>query len=220
MTDQLPTHPLAEFVNPVTNYRRRALTNASSYLSMNGKTGKWTVGQEETDVNKAQAIINSRHMEHGYIRWGELKPAKAFASINKPYPPKPDSIEGFDHDGNPKIFNADDARQITGQFTEADLGGFVFNTSSMGGVENVDKLFDAIILKGGDGTDFCFPMVELDNEWYKRKTGKVYKPVFKILHWCDEDGTPESAKTARVAKESPPEPEQDDAEPRRRVRRT
>ena len=218
MTDQLPTHPLAEFVNN-TNHRRKTFSSTISYLSMNGKTGNWIVGQEETDVNKAQAMINSRTMEHGYIRWGELPPAKAFASINKPYPVKPEPVEGLDYDGNPKIFNADDARQITGQFMEADLGAFVFNTSSMGGVENVDKLFDAIILKGGDGTDFCFPMVELDNEWYKRKTGKVYKPVFKILHWCDEYGNPESAKTARVTQESPPESEQDAAEPRRRVRR-
>lgn len=213
----LPANPLADFAAQAKQYRRPASRAEGGYLKFNGKTGGWTMGQEEINVDGEKALIISDLMEHGYIRWGEVPPAKAFAKLNQPYPEKPEPVEGKDYEGRPKTFYAEEARQLSGKFTDDDLGQFIFNVSSMGGVENVDKLFDAIITKAQDGTPYCYPMVKLSNEWYKRTTGKVFKPVFEIIGWHDVNGNTETAKVTHDAQ--PEEPEYDeDAPPRRRRR--
>lgn len=212
------TNPLAKFADDAMQHRRPQSRVEGGYLSFNGKTGEWTMGLEETDVAGEEVLIASQTMQHGYIRWGTKPPAKEFATVNQPYPEAPAPVEGTDYEGRPKTFHGEEARQFTGKFLDEDLGQFVFNTSSMGGVENIDKLFDAIILKSGDGTPFCYPVCRLENEWYKRSTGKIYKPVFEIAHWADINGNQENAK---IAAQDAEEDDQEDADasPRRRRRR-
>ena len=224
MSDQLPAHPLADFAKTANQHRRPQSRVEGGFLSFNGKTGEWLLGQEETEVNGEFAVVNSASMQHGYIRWGTTPPAKAFSAVNQPYPEKPEPAEGLDYNNNPKTFHGEEARQFSGRFNDKDLAQFMFNTSSMGGVENVDKLFDEIIRKAGDGTAYCFPEISLTSEWYKRSPGKVYKPVFKIVHWCDMNGNRESAKKAKLdapqrEPAAPDEDEDEDAKPTRRRRR-
>lgn len=219
MSDQLPANPMAKFVDRAKVNRRPQTRIEGGFLKFNGKTGTWEMGMEETLVAGERIIIASHTMQHGYQRWGELPPAKAFTSVSEELPEKPAPIEGVDQDGREKTFYAEDARAVGGKFEEEDLGQFMFNTSSMGGVENVDKLFDAILLKAAD-SEYCYPVCELDNEWYKRSTGKVYKPVFKIVDWADVNGKIENLK---VAHEADPVDEQEEEEksppPARRRRR-
>lgn len=218
MSDQLPANPLQDFAKGAAQHRRPQSRIEGGFLSFNGKTGQWSMGQEEIPVDGEQVLVNSTALEHGYMRWGEVPPAKVWAKINQPYPEPPAPIEGVDPEGNTKTFNAVEARQFAGRFEDDDLGQFIFNTSSMGGVENVDKLFDEIIIKAQAQTPYVFPMVKLTNEWYKRATGKVFKPVWEITGWYDMDGNPETAKIAK--QEAPEEPEDDEepARPRRRRR--
>lgn len=225
MSQELSANPLADFVKSAKTHRRPQSRVEGGFLSFNGKTGAWAMGQEEQDATNAEAIINSATMQHGYVRWGTKPPEKAFSLIFQPYPDKPNSVEGTDYEGRPKTFNAEEARQVTGKFIDddKDLGQFIFNTSSMGGVENMDKLFDEIVLKAQDGTAFVFPVIVLDNEWYKRSTGKVFKPVFEVVRWCDEDGNVENAKlkAPEAAHDDEPEAEPEPVEepPKRRRRR-
>lgn len=191
MSDQLPANPLQSFVGKARDNFRPTTRGAGDFLRFNGKSGQWALGQEEADVTDEELLINSTTMQHGFLRWGEVPPAKEFASIAQPLPPAPEPIEGEDEKGNPTTFQPQKARQVAGKFFADDLGQFVFETSSMGGVENVDKLFDAILVKA-ESSPYCFPKVKLTSEWYKRSTGKVYKPVFEILAWCDQNGNPET----------------------------
>jgi hypothetical protein len=218
--DNLPASPLADFAKQARQHRRPQSRAEGGYLKFNGKTGEWTMGQEEVDVAGEQALIMSDMMEHGYVRWGEIPPAKAFARLNQPYPEKPEPVDGTDYEGKPKTFHAEEARQLTGKFMDDELGQFVFNVSSQGGVENVDVLFDAIIAKVTEGGEYVYPKVKLANEWYKRSTGKVYKPVFEIVGWCNIDGELETERK-RLKNEDveDDEPQQPDEAPRRKRRR-
>jgi len=220
--DNLPANPLSDFVKQAQQHRRPQSRPEGGYLKFNGKTGQWTFGQEDVDVAGEEVLINVQSLQHGYVRWGEIPPAKAFTSISEAYPEKPEPIDGKDFEGRPMRFFADDARQFQGKFLDEGLGQFIYNASNKWHVENVDKLYDAILTKAQDETPYVYPLVELSNEFYKRATGKVYKPVFKIIGWCDVNGNPE---TARIAKEHAPdevddkeEGKEEDAPPRRRRR--
>lgn len=233
MTDQLPANPLARHADDAQKYRRPQSHTEGGYLKFNGKTGEWTIGTEEVEVTECLALVNALTIEHGYMRWGELPPVKAFTPDWTPYPDKPEPIEGEDMDGKPKTFNAEEARQLRGKFwgEDEDLGQFTFNTSSMGGVENVDDLFDKMYMQAQQHPDHIYPRVKLTSEWYKRSTGKVYKPVFEIVAWCDQNGEPLNAakklEETEAKKQTAKAPEQeqeddsaeDDAPPRRRRRR-
>jgi hypothetical protein len=224
MTDNLPANPMAKFVDKAKVNRRPASRVEGGFLKFNGKSGNWAFGQEETDVTGSEVLIASHTMQHGYVRWGEVPPAKAFASVSDELPDKPESVDGVDQDGRAKTFYAEDARMFSGGFTgeDADLGMFVFNTSSMGGVENVDKLYDMILVQAQANAEFCYPLVKLSDEWYKRSTGKVYKPVFTLVHWCDVNGEPMSATLAAPDKADATDADADDDDapppPRRRRR--
>lgn len=223
MTDQLPSNPLARHVDEAQQHRRPQSRANGAFLKFNGKTGDWSLGQEETDVAGAQVLINATKIQHGYVRWGEIPPAKAFTPDWTPYPAKPEPLDGEDYEGKPKTFHAEEARQFEGAFfgDDADLGQFIFNTSSMAGVENTDALYDQMYMQARENPEYVYPLVTLENEWYKRSTGKVYKPVFKIVAWCDVNGKPQS-QAAKLEADDEPEEEQPEEEqpPRRRRRRT
>lgn len=223
MTDQLPANPLARHVDEAQQHRRPQSRANGAFLKFNGKTGQWTLGQEETDVAGAQVLINATKIQHGYVRWGEIPPAKAFTPDWTPYPEKPEPLDGTDYEGNPKTFHAEEARQFEGAFIgdDADLGQFIFNTSSMAGVENTDVLYDQMYMQARENPEYVYPLVTLENEWYKRSTGKVYKPVFKIVAWCDVNGKPQSQAAKLEDKaEVPEDDEPEEQPPRRRRRRT
>lgn len=208
MSDNLPANPLQNFVGQARKNHRPATRGEGDFLRFNGKTGAWSLGQEEAEVTGEEALVASQTMQHGFLRWGELPPAKAFASLAHPEPEAPEPFEGEDENGRPKTYQPQTARQFGGKFVAEDLGQFVFETSSMGGVENVDKLYDAVLVKA-EGSPFCFPKVKLTNEWYKRATGKVFKPVFEIVSWHDQDGNPETLGK-KIAQDPAPVQDKDD----------
>jgi hypothetical protein len=219
---QLPANPLAQHADDAQKYRRPQNRTSDGYLKFNGKTGEWTFGMEEVEVDGAEMVVNSMSIEHGYLRWGELPPVKVFTPDWEPYPERPESIEGKDQDGKDKTFTAEEARQFQARFVgdDEELGQCIFNTSSMGGVEKVDDLYDKIYIqsKESDG-NFYFPRVKLTSEWYKRSTGKVYKPVFEIVGWCDANGKMHSKADKLEAPETDDTPEQEEEQPTRRRRR-
>lgn len=230
MSDNLPANPLARHADDAQKYRRPQSHVEGGFLKFNGKTGIWSMGVEETDVTGCEALVNALSIEHGYMRWGELPPVKAFTSDWTPYPEKPEPIDGTDHDGKPKTFNAEEARQMRGRFMgeDDDLGQFTFNSSSMGGVERMDDLFDKMYLQSKEAPEHIYPRVRLTSDFYKRSTGKVFKPVFEVVAWCDMNGEPLSkAKKLAEPKADTPDTEteqeqeqEEEAPPRRRRRRT
>lgn len=219
MSENLPANPLSDFVTEADKHFTPQTRVEGGYLKFNGKTGEWSMGQEETPVEDEVVLINSTTMEHGYQRWGEIPPAKAFGPINRAKPEAPEPIDGVDQDGKSTTFYPREARMIRGAFLDEDLGQFAYNTDSMGGVERVDELFQMIINKARDNTPYCFPKVRLDSDFYKRATGKVYKPVFTLIEWCDQNGDPEPKQKLEAPADDEDDAPEDDKPTRRRRKR-
>lgn len=208
---------VTNFISGARKNRQPASTGDSAFLKFSGKTGEYVLGRDEIDVDGEIAIINTLSLSHGYVRWGEKPPAKVFVSISQELPTPPAPFEGVDENGRPKTYMPTDARHLTGRFIDDNLGDFSFECNSMGGVERVDELYDAILDRAEAGTEYIFPMVKLANDFYKRETGKVYKPIFDIVGWANKDGE-EEGKKAEPKKVEAPEPEPEPPTRRRRRR--
>lgn len=217
MTENLPANPMAKFAAKAEQHRRPKTNLQGGYLNFCGKSGRWTMGQKGEACDGALALVLSDSIQHGFIRWGTKPPDKVFSSVANPLPDAPTPHEGVDDQGRPRTYNAQDARLFMGKFTgeDDDLGQFIFNSSSMGGVERTDELYDAIIAKSQD-SEYCYPLIELRGDYYTRSTGKVYKPIFKVVQWCNVEGEAETLD--KVEKLDEPEPEAE-APPARRRRR-
>jgi len=200
---QLPTAPLANFAKEAAKHRQsRAFKPINGgILRFNGKTGEWSLGQEDIDVAGEELLIHTGSLSHGFIRWGEELPVTAYSLVTLPQPERPPSFVGIDDEGRPKTYHAQEARRFFGKFIDDELGQFTFETGSMGGVQRVDELMDEIFLRAQDDTTYLFPRVRLSSDHYKRSTGKVYKPVFEVLAWCDENGNPRTLDKKLAAPE-------------------
>ena len=93
----------------------------------------------------------------------------------------------------------------------------------MGGVERLDELFDKALAQARSGSLHFFPKVSLANDFYKRGTGKVFKPLFEIIEWVNMEGEVEGQAQKKVTKAPEPapevEPEPEVVEPPKRRRR-
>lgn len=187
-----------------------------SFLKFNGKSGQWTLGKEDEPVDGEEMLINIEQLQHGWIRWGESPPAKVFAPVVEPLPERLPSMPGTDSRGQPCTNVAKAARGFTARFFDDELGQAEFSTSSDGGCERVDELKVAIIQKyQADGESHIYPRVKLGNDWYKRNDGnKVFKPIFELVAWCDQNGEAEGAAPEKIEA-----PEEEPAPARRRRRR-
>lgn len=189
-------------------------TGGKAFLKFSGKTGGWLMGKDELEVDSEEVIINLAACRHGFVRWGEMPPAKAYSLINEPLPTPPEDKVGIDFSTKQeRLFSAQAARQLEGRFVDEELGEFVFDTNSMGGVERVDELIAKAIARLSEGTAFVFPKVALEEDFYKRPDGKVFKPLLTVVAWCDMDGVeeedstepePEPAKIEKPAKAKEP----------------
>ena len=221
MSDQLPATTNEAFAEAAAKHHVPATRNEGGFLQFNGKSGDWSFGTDDEPVDGCEAILMSKLIEQGWIRWGTKPPLKVFSLVTAgAYPTAPQSVEGVDQDGRPCTHVAQAARQFMGKFVgevEA-LGQFIFNTSSMGGVENTSALYSAIIMKAADSPYF-FPRVKFGEESYKRSTGKVYKPVFEIVGWHDVDGNAEGAAPKKLESKGTEDAGEEDAPPARKRRR-
>ena len=217
MSDQLPTVAGEDLAKRFAQHRTPTTKIEGGFMRFNGKTGQWILGQEEINVEGEQCIVIVPSMMHGWQRWGESPPAKAFSSVLDPKPAAPASIEGVDQEGRACTHVAKAALQVGGKFVDTDLGQFIYNTDSMGGVERLGELFDAIVEQSKTSA-FYFPVVTLGNDWYKRTTGKVFKPVFEISGWANADGEIEGKQKKKIAAPKQEEAEEEAPKPRRRKR--
>lgn len=215
MGNQLPAN-VGDFVKKAQQHRRSAAFGSGdkAFLKFSGKSGEWLLGKEEDDVKNEIAVINVLATQHGFVRWGEKPPAKVFTPITQPLPTPPENIDGTDpNTGHPRTFTPQDARKLEGKFMDDELGEFIFDTNSMGGVERVDELIDEVMARAGSGSAYIFPKVNLTGDFYKRPDGKVHKPIFEIEAWCNMEGVEEGEPVPELEQQDEPEPKQDEPEP-------
>ena len=206
MTNQMPAQ-VSNFVRAAQANRQSAAFNGDKgFLKFSGKTGEWSYGRDETAVEGEIVIINILATQHGFVRWGENPPAKAMSPVTQPLPQAPEALRGVDpYTGGAKTYEPQAARKLEGRFLADDLGEFVFETNSMGGVERVDSLLDAVFERAASGTEYVFPKIVLARDFYKRPDGKVFKPMFEVQAWCDVNGAEEGAKATKAIKAAPVE---------------
>lgn len=210
----LPTITNArDFAKMTREKLRTASSSSTPYLKFSGKTGEWLYGSDETPVDGEEVLIHPHSLQHGWVRWGEKPPAKVMVSVTQDMPPAIESLEGIDERGRPCVHTAQIARAFGGAFMDGS-GQFMFETHSMGGLERADELILDICDKAETTGTYLFPRVRLGSDWYKRETGKVYKPVFELVCWCDQNGDPEPAGGKKAIEQKP---EQEEL-PRRRRR--
>jgi hypothetical protein len=198
-TTQSTTTEISEFAAKakqtfVSEYSANA---TGGFLKFSGKTGRWEMGKDDEDFDGVEVLINSLQIQHGFVRWGTKPPAKAHTKITQELPEAPDPFDGVDEKGRPKTYHAQPSRVLTGATFDDQQDQFTFETGSMGGVENTDKLIAEIMVKAAD-SQCIFPVVKLGTEYWTRDTGKVYKPVFEIQSWHDIDGNEEGAAPAKL----------------------
>jgi hypothetical protein len=186
------------------------------YLKFSGKTGRWEMGTEAEDFEGVTLFINVLESQHGFIRWGTKEPAKSHSKITQALPQPPAPFDGVDEKGNPKTFYGQASRIISGVTFDDDEDGVIIEVGSMGGVERVDELLNQVMAKAA-GSKYFFPVVTLGHDFYKRSTGKVFKPVFTVVEWRNVEGDLEGAKIeapkTRTKKAAPVVEDDDDLPP-------
>jgi len=175
------------------------------YLKFSGKTGRWEMGKDEEDFEGAELFINTLAAEHGYVRWGVKPPMKTHTKRTSPMPAAMEPFDGVDSKGEPKTYYAQPSRILSGTTSDDECDPFILELGSQGGVENVDKLWAEIMVKAAS-SHYFFPVVRLSNEYWTHSEGKVFKPVFEVVEWCNVEGeaenaTPKLEATVEVAEE-------------------
>lgn len=174
------------------NFTPEQSANKGAYLKFSGKTGRWEMGKDEEPFDGVIVFINIVKAEHGFVRWGAKPPAKAHTSILAPKPPMIEPFDGVDERGQPKTHVAQPSLIFQGSTFDEHKDAFVLELGSKGGVENMGALINSALARAIN-SDFIFPVVKLGSEFWTRETGKVYKPVFEVIAWCDTHGNEEGA---------------------------
>lgn len=177
-----------------------------------GKDGEWTIGQGGDAANGDRVLFNIHSLKSGFVCWTNYD-AKEKRKNEKLGEEMVSALQGSvdpstldDHGWEWKPQQSIEGREMSG-----DKRDFVYNTSSMGGLEALDGVLDAVLGRIEEGeAAYVYPVVELLDEWYDHpQWGKTYKPLLKIVGWADMDGNYEGEKSKRIAKEPEPEVEDD-----------
>jgi hypothetical protein len=223
MSENLPATSNDAILEQAKQHRRPA-QRGGAFLKFNGNTGEWLLGKDEEHVDNCVALINSKMMMHGYAV--TCKPIETVFTLDwEAYPNPPESRMGKDFDGNEQMFHPVEARQVAGRFKDEELGTFMFSHWSMGCVEAMDKMFDAIYTRMAESKEFFYPEVLLEVDSYKHPTrgNKIFTPVLTIQKWCNVDGEAEEEVgklgTSDEAASEAAESDEDAPPPPRRRRR-
>jgi hypothetical protein len=179
-------------------------TGGKPFLRMDKGTGLFAYGPESLEVDPASEwAVNPVTFQHGWVCWVEgvkgAKPQKheIMVSMAKPMPPEPEPING-------KAYDPQGAFELRGLSGDDEGVEIVFVTNSKGGVQAVRAVTDAFQRHYPTDPAHPCPIVTMTSTHYPHPTwGKIHKPVFNVVGWCDMNGgrRPDDAQPAL-----PPEP--------------
>lgn len=166
------------------------------------KTGHWVFGADQTEVDDASTwAINPFSFVHGYIAWGEGEVlGEKMVPVSDPLPemdtPPPGAKRGWEMQVGMSL------KCMSGEDKGMEAR---YTVTSVGGKRAVQKL--ALEIAGQVETDQTkpVPVVRLKKDHYTHKSyGRIFTPVFEILHWIDLEGnaaaeTPASEPAAETA---------------------
>jgi hypothetical protein len=172
------------------NVRASLPTSMTDALLKMGKDGIWVYGAENIEVEAgALWAINPMSIRHGYACWTnydvkEKKKNELLGEVmvlaGQAKPLKSDLSDlGWDW-----------ADQIS--FSAMCLNGedkgtqVLYKTTSVGGINAVGKVLDALVAQLDKDPDHPVPVIELDTDSYTHKQwGKTYVPIMVIKRWME-----------------------------------
>jgi hypothetical protein len=165
------------------------------------KGGMWIYGQTNEEVQPGSRwAVNVMTLAHGWCCWveGESKNSlegDVMVSMSEKLPAQPDAIRGTEF----KPQRSFDLKCLDGEDEGEEV---VYKVNSRGGIEAVTKFIGDIQRRLL--TPYPCPIITLDSEWYPHpKWGRVDKPIFSIVGWCDLNGNVEGAPPVAPASEAP-----------------
>lgn len=205
--------------------------------------GEWVFGQEDNVLKEGtELLVNVLSIKQGYTCWtnravGEGKNEKLgeeMFNLGQPIPSKLE-LPRMEDSKSGKACEWKDQMSVEMKILDGKHKGtqVLYTASSVGGLNTLRGIMDAILARMDEGTESVFPCVSLGSDSYKHnKYGKTYVPVLDISGWADmngkfeDDEDDEPAEPERLEKDEEPkqapEPEQEEATddaPRRRRRR-
>jgi hypothetical protein len=185
----------AEFELGLANIARAAPARVG-FLKMD-KSGIWSFGAEENVIEAdAEVYIDPRGFVHGWQCWADTEIPGVQAELlgtlvspmTQPVPAKPEDVPE----------NGREWASLLGVSLLTDGHKLTYTTTSVGGLNAVAKLAEAIAIQYRKDKASFIPVVSLGTESYKhKKYGKIYTPVFNITGWTDE--LPEEAMAQPLA---------------------
>lgn len=181
-----------------------AQTSSDPYLRLL-RHGVWVYGQEDTEVQPGSLwAINPLSICHGFVCWSRYpveqkrkdeKLGEVMVSLQRPLP----DIDALpQHEFPWKQQLSVQTRCLTGE--DAGLQTR-YVASSVGGLNAVSKLIEAILTQLDAGTDKVVPVVEWLVDSYKHKQyGQTFTPIIAIKRWVALTDAPMDSDIA-------PEPE-------------
>lgn len=169
-------------------------TGSDPYLRLL-KDGSWVYGAENVEVeDKSEWAINPLSLMHGWTAWTDYKKkaneklGEVMVPASMPLPPRAELRKVVDEDNN----ECDWSQQLSLQFqclTGEDEGTQVqYNTTSVGGMNAVKALINAIMRQLEVDADNPVPVVVMKSDSYQHKVyGKTYVPQFDIIDWVPLD---------------------------------
>jgi hypothetical protein len=181
-----------------------AESRATTQIGLGGKAilrlmkgGMWIYGQTNEEVQPGSRwAVNVMTLAHGWCCWveGDSKNSlegDVMVSMTEHIPPQPDDIRGTEF----KPQRSFELKCMNGEDEGTEV---LYKVNSRGGIEAVTKFIADIQRRLL--TPYPCPIVTLDSEWYQHpKWGRVEKPIFTIVGWCDLNGNVEGAAPAPAA---------------------
>ena len=209
------------------NMRQRLPENSGSPFFKMATDGEFMFGQDENIVKLGtEAAVGTLSIREGYVCWtvrdesekkqhgkNELMGEEMYA-LGQPVPAAHELPQHRDTKTD-KLAPWKQQFSLDLKFMDGKHKGVQvkYQTSSVGGLQAVRLLLDAILKRVNDDNEFFFPIVTINSDWYKNKNhgGKTYFPIFDVVGWLDVNGDEEGAdedqpKLAPAKAEPEPEP--------------
>lgn len=195
------------------------------------KDGTWYFGKNGDICNEDRAVLNIHTLAAGYVCWTDydketLKTKRKNEKLGEEMVlSSQGAVDPADLPDTGWEWKQQQA--VDGRFLDGDRAQFEYKTSSLGGLEAMDTIIDAVMQRIHDGeTVYLYPVVQLSGTTYPHDTwGTVHKPSLDIVAWADINGDVEGEKKAegkKVTKDPEPEvePVKETAAPATRRRRS
>lgn len=165
-------------------------TNTDPFMRME-KDGNWVYGADNIEVEDGSIwAVNPLSLKHGYSCWTNYDAAlkkkndklgEVMVSMNAPKPDR-STLQDFD----PWKWSDQLSFQLICT-NGADKGEqALYSTTSVGGMNVVAKLVNAIMEQLDKDPEHPVPLIELESDSYNHKQyGKTFVPVFNIKGWTE-----------------------------------